>query len=74
MKKVLEEEIKMNSPHKTARVAACVFLGYFSWGCPPNFLFARACLCRETPRQLSGILRLLIKGVRINNQYELRLD
>jgi hypothetical protein len=51
-----------------------VFLGYFSWGCPPNFLFARACLCRETPRQLSGILRLLIKGVRINNQYKLRLD
>jgi hypothetical protein len=32
MRTVLEEEMKMNSPQKTARVAACVFLGIFFLG------------------------------------------
>jgi hypothetical protein len=32
MKTILEEEMKMNSPQKTARVAACVFLGIFFLG------------------------------------------
>jgi hypothetical protein len=32
MKTILEEEMNMNSPQKTARVAACVFLGIFFLG------------------------------------------
>lgn len=32
MKTILEEEMKMNSPQKTARIAACVFLGIFFLG------------------------------------------
>ena len=32
MKTILEEEMNMNSSQKTARVAACVFLGIFSLG------------------------------------------
>jgi hypothetical protein len=31
-KAVLEEDMKMNSPQKTARIAACIFLGIFFLG------------------------------------------
>src|SRR5574339_77747 len=32
LKAALEEDMKMNSPQKTARIAACIFLGIFFLG------------------------------------------